>query len=60
MDRTEKSYQVIWPYHSEFALQSVYEYISIDSELHAYRVINEIQDLGNSLFTNPYKFQECI
>jgi plasmid stabilization system protein ParE len=60
MDRTEKTYKVIWSYHSQLALQDVYEYISIDSEHHAYRVINEIQDLGNSLIINPYKFQECV
>ncbi len=60
MDRTKKSYQVIWFNHSKISLQGVYEYIALDSSFHAHRVVNEIQDLGNSLFLNPYKYQECM
>ncbi len=55
-----KGLQVIWSNHSKISLQSVFENIALDSKFHANRVIDEIQDLGNSLWLYPYKYQECF
>lgn len=54
-----KGHQVVWSFHSKISLQAVVEYISLDSPYQARRIGNEIQDLGNSLGSNPWAYQEC-
>jgi plasmid stabilization system protein ParE len=60
METRERAYQVIWALHAQDSLNDVVAYIELDSAFHAERVRLEILKLGNSLFDNPYKFQECL
>ncbi len=54
-----KRLQIVWTNHAKLSLQSVYEFIALDSVRQADRVDSEIQDLGNSLWQHPYAYPEC-
>jgi plasmid stabilization system protein ParE len=54
-----KGLQVVWTNHSKLRLQSIYEYIALDSVRAAEKLESEIQNLGNSLWRFPYAYPEC-
>lgn len=51
--------QIVWTNHAKLTLQSVYEYIALDSVRQADRVDAEIQEFGNSLWKFPLTYPEC-
>jgi plasmid stabilization system protein ParE len=55
-----KRIQIIWTNHAKLSLQSVYDFIAIDSIRQADKITDQIQLLGNSLGRFPFSFPECI